>query len=79
MLSSRTLGERIGADAYLKAECFQRTGSFKPRSSSASMARPLISGEAAPSDRATSVATEPERTLFASVGASGELITVAWA
>ncbi len=31
MLSSRTLGQRIGADAYLKAECFQRTGSFKPR------------------------------------------------
>ncbi len=31
MLTSRTLGERIGATAYLKAECFQRTGSFKPR------------------------------------------------
>ncbi|HET7699890.1 MAG TPA: pyridoxal-phosphate dependent enzyme [Candidatus Limnocylindria bacterium] len=31
MLSSRTLGARIGATAYLKAECFQRTGSFKPR------------------------------------------------
>ncbi|TMC30250.1 MAG: pyridoxal-phosphate dependent enzyme [Chloroflexi bacterium] len=31
MLTSRTLGERIGATAYLKAELFQRTGSFKPR------------------------------------------------
>ena len=31
MLTSRTLGERIGATAYLKAESFQRTGSFKPR------------------------------------------------
>ena len=31
MLTSRTLGERIGATAYLKAENFQRTGSFKPR------------------------------------------------
>ena len=31
MLTSRTLGERIGAEAYLKAELFQRTGSFKPR------------------------------------------------
>lgn len=31
MLTSRTLGERIGASAYLKAESFQRTGSFKPR------------------------------------------------
>jgi threonine dehydratase len=31
MLTSRTLGERIGAQAFLKAENFQRTGSFKPR------------------------------------------------
>lgn len=31
MLTSRTLGERIGATALLKAESFQRTGSFKPR------------------------------------------------
>src|SRR5690242_11624373 len=31
MLTSRTLGERIGGTAYLKAELFQRTGSFKPR------------------------------------------------
>ena len=31
MLTSRTLGERIGATAHLKAENFQRTGSFKPR------------------------------------------------
>jgi len=29
--SSATLGERMGADVYLKAELFQRTGSFKPR------------------------------------------------
>ncbi len=31
MLTSRTLGGRIGGTAYLKAESFQRTGSFKPR------------------------------------------------
>ena len=31
LFSSRTLSERIGADAHLKAELFQRTGSFKPR------------------------------------------------
>jgi threonine dehydratase len=30
-LGSRTLGERIGAHAFLKAELFQKTGSFKPR------------------------------------------------
>src|SRR5437867_2274082 len=28
---SRTLSEEIGAPAFLKAELFQRTGSFKPR------------------------------------------------
>ncbi|OLE75714.1 MAG: hypothetical protein AUG02_06650 [Chloroflexi bacterium 13_1_20CM_2_70_9] len=31
LLSSRQLGERIGALAFLKAENLQRTGSFKPR------------------------------------------------
>jgi len=31
LLSSRQLGERLGASAWLKAESLQRTGSFKPR------------------------------------------------
>jgi threonine dehydratase len=31
LLSSRTLSEAVGADVHLKAELFQRTGSFKPR------------------------------------------------
>jgi threonine dehydratase len=31
MFSCRTLSERTGATVHLKAECFQRTGSFKPR------------------------------------------------
>src|SRR5256714_8827235 len=31
LLSSRTLSERAGATVLLKAELFQRTGSFKPR------------------------------------------------
>jgi threonine dehydratase len=31
LLSSRTLGERLGCAAFLKAELLQRTGSFKPR------------------------------------------------
>ncbi|MEJ2677660.1 MAG: threonine/serine dehydratase [Gemmatimonadota bacterium] len=31
LLSSRTLGQRIGATASLKAECLQKTGSFKAR------------------------------------------------
>jgi threonine dehydratase len=31
LLTSRTLSEAVGADVHLKAELFQRTGSFKPR------------------------------------------------
>jgi threonine dehydratase len=31
IFGSRTLGERVGARMYLKAELFQKTGSFKPR------------------------------------------------
>jgi threonine dehydratase len=31
LFSSRALSDRIGASTYLKAESFQRTGSFKPR------------------------------------------------
>ena len=31
LFSSRSLSDRIGTAAYLKAENFQRTGSFKPR------------------------------------------------
>ena len=31
MLTSRTLGERLGVEIYLKAESFQKTGSFKAR------------------------------------------------
>lgn len=31
LFSSRSLGARAGIDLYLKAECFQTTGSFKPR------------------------------------------------
>jgi threonine dehydratase len=51
LLSSRTLSERAGATVLLKAELFQRTGSFKPRGvlnklatlSSAEKARGVIS------------------------------------
>ena len=31
LLSSRTLSERTGLDVWLKCECLQKTGSFKPR------------------------------------------------
>jgi len=38
MLGSTTLGERIGARTLLKAELFQKTGSFKPRGMVAKLA-----------------------------------------
>ena len=31
LLRSTTLGEAFGGTAFLKAELFQKTGSFKPR------------------------------------------------
>ena len=31
LFSSRILGEQIGCELFLKCECFQKTGSFKPR------------------------------------------------
>ncbi|MGI9647426.1 MAG: threo-3-hydroxy-L-aspartate ammonia-lyase [Acidimicrobiia bacterium] len=31
VLTSRTLNQRLGAEVFMKAECFQRTGSFKFR------------------------------------------------
>ena len=42
-LSSRALSERTGARAFLKAELFQKTGSFKPRGMLAKLAS--LSGE----------------------------------
>jgi threonine dehydratase len=38
LFSSKALSERIGAEAHLKAELFQRTGSFKPRGMLAKLA-----------------------------------------
>ena len=38
IFSSQALSDRIGARAYLKAELFQRTGSFKPRGMLAKLA-----------------------------------------
>src|SRR5688572_25201189 len=31
LVASRTLSQWLGADVYLKLECWQKTGSFKPR------------------------------------------------
>ncbi|MHC5544571.1 pyridoxal-phosphate dependent enzyme, partial [Singulisphaera rosea] len=31
LIRSQALSERLGAEVYLKLECLQKTGSFKPR------------------------------------------------
>ena len=31
LVHSKALSDRLGAKAYLKLECLQKTGSFKPR------------------------------------------------
>ena len=51
LVTSRSLGERIGATAYLKLENLQRTGSFKVRGAVNAMAR------LAPAARAAGVVT----------------------
>jgi threonine dehydratase len=47
LVSSHSLGERIGAEAYLKLENLQRTGSFKVRGASNAMARLAAAARAA--------------------------------
>ncbi len=51
LLSSRTLGERVGVQAFLKAESLQVTGSFKPRGATNSVAA------LSPAERARGVVT----------------------
>jgi threonine ammonia-lyase medium form len=46
MLTSRTLGERLGVEIYIKAELFQKTGSFKARGAYNNIAQ-LSDGEKA--------------------------------
>ena len=51
MFSSRQLGERIGGSVHLKAELFQRTGSFKIRGVLAKLATLTAGGEGPRRDR----------------------------
>ena len=51
LVTSHTLGERIGAEAYLKLENLQRTGSFKVRGAVNAMSR------LSPADRAGGIVT----------------------
>src|SRR5258708_9444977 len=47
LVSSHALGERIGAEAFLKLENLQRTGSFKVRGAVNAMARLSPTAQAA--------------------------------
>jgi len=75
MLTSRTLGERIGATAFLKAESFQRTGSFKPRGAVFAVA------SLSPEQRAKGIVTMSAGNAAAAIayaaGAVGAKVTVA--
>jgi threonine dehydratase len=75
LLSSRALGERIGAAAFLKAENLQRTGSFKPRGAVYAVA--CLS----PAQRATGIVTmsagNAAQAIAFAAGAAGVRVTVA--
>lgn len=64
LFSNRTLGERIGSRLYLKCECFQKTGSFKPRGAL---------------NKVLSLATEEREIGLITVSAGNHAQAVAWA
>ncbi len=67
VLTSRTLNDRVGAEVYLKAECFQRTGSFKFRGAFNAIASlPAL-------DRARGVATYSSGTHAQAVASAAAL------
>jgi threonine dehydratase len=64
LLRSATLSDRLGADAYLKAELFQRTGSFKVRGAL---------------NRIAELTEEEKRRGVISISAGNHAQAVAWA
>lgn len=75
VLTSRTLSDRIGASAVLKAESFQRTGSFKPRGALYAVSR------LSPEQRAKGIVTMSAGNAAAAIAfaasAQGVKVTVA--
>ena len=75
MLTSRTLGARIGATAFLKAELFQKTGSFKPRG--ALYAVSTLSPEQRAKGIVTMSAGNAAQAIAFAASAAGAKVTVA--
>ena len=75
LLSSRALGDRIGATAFLKAENFQRTGSFKTRGAVYAVSR-LSSAQRAAGIVTMSAGNAAQAIAFAAT-AAGVKVTVA--
>src|SRR5205085_10330407 len=75
ILSSRALGERIGASAFLKAENFQRTGSFKPRGAVYAVSR--LSAEQRAAGIVTMSAGNAAQAIAFAATAAGVEVTVA--
>ena len=75
LLSSRSLSDRIGAVAYLKAESFQRTGSFKPRGAVNAISR--LSSEHRARGVVTMSAGNAAQAIAFAARAAGVKVTVA--
>ena len=75
LLSSRALGERIGASAWLKAENLQRTGSFKARGAVFAVA--TLSKEQRDRGIVTMSAGNAAQAIAFAAGSAGVRVTVA--
>src|SRR2546426_8886732 len=75
LLSSRGLGERIGAAAFFKAENLQRTGSFKPRGAVYAVA--CLSETQRSAGTVTMSAGNAAQAIAFAAGSAGVRVTVA--
>ena len=76
--SSRTLSEQTGGNVHLKAECFQRTGSFKPRGVLNKLAS-LSAGEKARGVISISAGNHAQALAYASALEQIDALIVMWA
>ncbi|HZR96614.1 MAG TPA: pyridoxal-phosphate dependent enzyme [Gaiellaceae bacterium] len=77
LLGSRTLSERLGAQAFLKAELFQRTGSFKARGA-LNRLEELTADERARGVITISAGNHAQAVAFAAQAAGLDALVVMW-
>jgi threonine dehydratase len=77
MFSSRSLGEALGHEAHLKAELFQRTGSFKLRGATNRVAA-LTSHERAAGAVTVSAGNQAQAAALACAEAGVDLVVFMW-